>query len=136
MIEINPTPHQNVYLKNAVMSATQNPVMQNPDAIDEEFIEAANRALSNAVELIRVLIGAHQSAIAIIVQEDWSSIRKFFSRSEKYASWANYDTPATGYGTHGWLLRHNQPVRMTQAKLEAHPEWKGFGDEAGKRPPM
>ncbi len=88
-------------LKTAITGATSNPVMPNPDAIDEEFIEAANRVLSNAVELIRVLIGAHQSAIAIIVQEDWSSIRKFFSLSEKYAAWANYDTPATGYGTHG-----------------------------------
>jgi hypothetical protein len=63
MPESNPTLHQNVYLKNAVTNATPNPVMQNPDAIDEEFIEATNRVLSNAVELIRVLIGAHQSAI-------------------------------------------------------------------------
>lgn len=128
--------HQNIYQQNAVTSATPNPVMPNPDAIDEVFIEAANRILSNAVELIRVLIGAHQSAIAIIVQKDWSSIRKYFSLSQKYAAWANYDTPATGYGTHGWLLRYNQPVRMTQAELEAHPEWKGFGAEAGKHPPM
>ena len=79
MSDVKPEAHQNVYLQNAVMGATPNPVMQNPDAIDEEFIEAANRVLSNAVELIRVLIGAHQSAIAIIVQEDWSSIRKFFN---------------------------------------------------------
>jgi GAF domain-containing protein len=136
MSDVKPEAHQNVYLQNVVTGATANPVMQNPDAIDEEFIEAANRVLKNAVELIRVLIGAHQSAIAIIVQEDWSSIRKFFSLSEKYAAWAKYDTPATGYGTHGWLLRHNQPVRMTQAELEAHPEWKGFGNEAGKHPPM
>ena len=63
--------HQNIY-RNVVTGATPNPVMQNPDAIDEEFAEAANRVLSNAVELIRVLIGAHQYAIAIIVQEDWS----------------------------------------------------------------
>jgi GAF domain-containing protein len=135
MSEPQPQVHQNIY-QNAVTGATSNPVMPKPDAIDEEFAEAANRVLSNAVELIRVLIGAHQSAIAIIVQEDWSSIRKFFSLSEKYAAWADYKTPATGYGTHGWLLRHNQPVRLTQAELEAHPEWKGFGVEAGKHPPM
>jgi hypothetical protein len=118
------------------MGATPNAVMPNPDAIDEGFIATANQVLSNSVELIRVLIGAHQSAIAIIVDGDWSSVQKFFSLSEKYAAWANYDTPATGYGTHGWLLRHNQPVRMTQAELKAHPEWKGFGDEAGRHPPM
>ncbi|MBW4646846.1 MAG: hypothetical protein KME23_28320 [Goleter apudmare HA4340-LM2] len=84
--------------------------MPNPDAIDEEFTEVANRVLSYAVELIRVLIGANQSAIAVIVQEDWTSIRKYFSLSEKDEAWADYKTPATGYGTHGWLLRHNQPV--------------------------
>jgi hypothetical protein len=55
--------HQNVYLQNVITGATTNLVMQNPDAIDEEFIEAANCILHNAVELIRVVIGAHQSAI-------------------------------------------------------------------------
>jgi GAF domain-containing protein len=25
---------------------------------------------------------------------------------------------------------------MTQSELEAHPEWRGFGVEAGKHPPM
>lgn len=135
MSDTKPEMHQNIY-RNVVTGATPNPVMLNPDAIDQEFTEAANQVLSNAVELIRVLIGAHQAAIAIVVQEDWGSIRKFFSLSEKYAAWANYNTPATGYGSHGWLLRHNKPVRMTQAELEAHPEWKGFGTEAGKHPPM
>jgi hypothetical protein len=60
MSDANPVVYQNVYLQNVVTGATPNPVMQNPDVIDEEFIEAANRVLHNAVELIRVLIGAHQ----------------------------------------------------------------------------
>jgi GAF domain-containing protein len=130
-----PLAYQNVY-QNVVTGATTNPVMQNPDAIDEAFAEAANQVLSTAVELIRVLIGAHQGAIAIIVQNDWNSVRKFFSLSEKYAAWADYKTPAVGFGIHAWLLQHNQPVRMTQAELEAHPAWAGFGIEAGKHPPM
>jgi GAF domain-containing protein len=67
---------------------------------------------------------------------DGGPIRKFFSLSEKYAAWADYAVPATGYGTHGWLLEHNQPVRFTQAELEAHPQWKNFGNQAGQHPPM
>ncbi len=63
-------------------------------------------------------------------------MRKYFSLSEKYAAWADYRTPATGYGTHGWLLRTNATVRLTQTELEANPEWKNFGTEAGKHPPM
>lgn len=130
-----PDPHANIY-HNAVTGATPNPVMLDPDAIDQDFVSGANRVLENAVELIRVLIGAHQSAAAIVVQNDWGSIRKFFSLSAKYAAWAEYRTPATGYGTHGWLLRQTKSLRLTQAELEAHPEWKGFGHEADKHPPM
>ena len=130
-----PDQYQNVYA-NAVTGATPNPVMDTPDAIDEEFVAAANRVLSHSIELIRSLIGAHQSAAAIVVQNDWKSIRKFFSLSEKYEAWKDYKTPAVGYGIHGWLLTHNQPIRLTQAELENHPEWKNFGIEEGKHPPM
>jgi GAF domain-containing protein len=129
------TPNPNVY-QNAVTGATPNALIENPDAIDEEFATRANEVLHHAAELARSLIGAHQSAIAIIVQGDWKSIRKYFSLSEKYIQWADYKTPAVGFGIHNWLLTHNKPVRMTQAELEAHPEWKNFGLEAEKHPPM
>ena len=127
--------HANVY-HNTVDAATPNVFMPNPDAIDEDFIAEANRVLSAAVELIRVLIGAHQSAIALIVQGDWHAVHKFFSLSEKYTEWADYRTPAVGVGIHAWMLEYNKPIRLTQAELEAHPAWVGFGSEAGKHPPM
>ena len=99
MSDPKPSIHDNVY-HNTASGATPNAFMPNPDAIDEAFIEEANRVLSTAVELIRVLIGAHQSAVAIIVQRDWQAVHKFFSLSEKYADWADYRTPATGVGIH------------------------------------
>lgn len=125
----------NIY-HNVVTGATRNPVMPNPDTIDETFAENANRVLLDAVEIARTLIGAHQAAIAIVVEKDWSSVRKFFSLSSKYAEWADYSTPAVGYGIHGWVLKFNKPIRLTQAELEAHPEWKNFGNEAAVHPPM
>ena len=127
--------HANVYA-NAVTGATPNPLMPAPDAVDEAFAEGANRVLARAVELARVVVGAHQAAAAVMVDRDWSTIRKFFSLSEKYAAWRDYATPATGYGTHGWLLRQAGCVRLTQAELEAHPQWRNFGTEAAKHPPM
>ncbi|GAB4210067.1 MAG: hypothetical protein OHK0022_42400 [Roseiflexaceae bacterium] len=135
MAEQDTRQHTNVY-QNAVTGASINPVMPDPDAIDQEFAAAANQMLQTAVETIRILVGAHQGAAAIVVQKDWSTIRKFFSLSQKYANWATYATPATGYGIHGWILEHNRPVRLTQAELEAHPEWKGFGYESERHPPM
>ena len=128
-------PQQNIY-KNVVTGATANPVMPAPDDIDELFVQEANRVLLRAAELARAVVGAHQSAIAIIVQRDWTTVRKYFSLSEKYAQWADYSTPATGYGIHDWLLGENRVIRLTQAELEAHPEWKDFGTEGEKHPPM
>lgn len=134
MAEANPE-FRNIY-QNAVTGATVNPVMPDPDEIDEVFAQAANQTLQRAAELARLVIGAHQSAIAIVVEGDWSSVRKYFSLSEKYAEWAGYAEPAKGFGSHAWFIEHNQTLRMTQAELEAHPAWKNFGVEAGKHPPM
>lgn len=124
------------YYHNSITGATPNPLITSPDAIDEEFATAANQVLHNAVEVARTLIGVHQAALAIVVQNDWGSVRKYFSLSAKYASWADYKTPAVGYGIHNWLLHENKPVRLTQSELEAHPEWKNFGREQHQHPPM
>jgi GAF domain-containing protein len=67
---------------------------------------------------------------------DWSHARKYFSLSEKYVAWADYRTPAMGVGIHAYLLQVNQPMRLTQAELEAHPAWRNFGVENGRHPPM
>ncbi|MDX2163515.1 MAG: GAF domain-containing protein [bacterium] len=128
-------PHRNIY-HNPLTGATSNPLMTDPDSVDEAFAEGANQVLIRAAEIARQLIGAHQAAVAIIVQGDWTSVRKYFSLSEKYSAWKDYATPATGYGIHDWILQQDAPVRMTQAELEAHPGWKNFGTEQGKHPPM
>ncbi|MFB9995447.1 GAF domain-containing protein [Deinococcus oregonensis] len=131
----DPSQRWNVY-ENVVTGATPNSLITNPDEFDEAFARGANLILERTVQLARVLIGAHQSAAAIVVQGDWTSVRKFFSLSEKYAEWKHYRVAATGYGLHGWLLREPQTLRLTQAELEAHPQWRDFGNQAGQHPPM
>lgn len=126
---------ENVY-RNAVTGATPNPLIEAPDAIDEAFASSANATLESAVELARELIGAHQAAAAIIVEGDWATARKYFSLSEKYAAWKDYAAAARGFGSHDWILRQGAPVRLTQAELESHPAWRGFGYEAKRHPPM
>jgi GAF domain-containing protein len=125
----------NIY-ENRVAGATANPLMPDPNEHDEAFAIAANRALRDAAELVRRIIPSHQSAVGVMVDGDWTTLRKFFSLSPKYRQWADYATPATGYGTHGWLLKQTGSVRFTQQELEAHPEWKGFGNQASAHPPM
>lgn len=102
----------------------------------QAFFDATDRVLSRAAELARVVTHAHQGAAAQIVGGDWSHARKYFSLSERYSAWADYRTPAIGFGIHGYALHLHKPLRLTQAELEAHPEWRGFGRERDHHPPM
>jgi hypothetical protein len=154
MSDVRPdAPPANVY-RNHPVGAVASPAMPHPDAADAEFAAAANQVLADAAELARALTGAHQSAATVIAGGDWSTARKHFSLSEKYAAWADYAAPAVGVGVHAWLLggpgrgptsapaagdapaRPASVVRYTQAELEAHPAWLNFGTEAGRHPPM
>ena len=106
------------------------------DASPTPFAAAVDRTLRLAADLARDHIGAHQGAAAIIVADDWPHARKWFSLSDKYAAWFDYRAPAAGVGLHALVVARNEPLRLTQAEMEAHPEWKGFSGEAGKHPPM
>ena len=66
------------------------------------FMLAADPVLGQAAELSRVLARAHQGAATQLIGEDWAHARKYFSLSEKYAAWADYCTPARGYGIHAY----------------------------------
>jgi GAF domain-containing protein len=125
-----PPAYENIY-HNAVTS-----VAHEPSTLDDKLAADVNYVLTRAAELARVLIGAHQSAIALIARKDWISVRKYFSLSSKYQQWADYSTPAVGVGIHAWMLDQKGPVRLTQAELEAHPAWIGFGTEKAVHPPM
>jgi GAF domain-containing protein len=101
-----------------------------------QFYQAADQVLSHATELARVVASAHQAATALIVEGNWSQARKYFSLSDKYENWADYKTPATGYGIHAYIVETNQSLRLTQPELEIHPEWRNFGSQNGKHPSM
>jgi len=100
------------------------------------FMLAADPILSQAAELSRVLAHAHQGAATQLTGEDWAHARKYFSLSEKYAAWADYDTPARGSGIHACAHQAHRPIRLTDAALRAHPQWRNFGTEQGRHPPM
>jgi GAF domain-containing protein len=100
------------------------------------FLDATDEVLAQAAPLARVVACAHQGAATQMIGGDWSHARKYFSLSEKYVEWADYRTPAVGFGIHAYIAQTNRPMRLTQAELEAHPAWKAFGTESGRHPPM
>ncbi|XXX75537.1 PAS domain S-box protein [Sorangium sp. So ce134] len=95
-----------------------------------------DRMLAEITERARALIGAHQSIISMIDDQDWAQAINAVSLSDKYAAYRGYDAKADGSGIYTLVCRTNRPLRMTQAELEAHPAWRGFSGEAARHPPM
>lgn len=100
------------------------------------FLLAVDPVLAEATELARVVAHAHQAAATQLIAEGWKHARKYFSLSKKYAAWAGYSTPAVGFGIHAFAHTIDRPLRLTDAELRSHPEWRNFGNEVARHPPM
>jgi PAS domain S-box-containing protein len=87
-------------------------------------------------EKAREIIGAHQLVTSMTINQNWTQAIHSISMSDKYAQWQNYQTKPDGSGIYSLVCQIQRPMRMTQAELEAHPAWRGFGAEAANHPPM
>lgn len=105
-------------------------------AAREEFETRVDHLLQRSCEVARGLAGAHQAAMAMIVAGDWAHARKYFSFSDKYEQWRDFNMPGHGVGLHGVIVAENEALRLTQDEVEQHPEWRGFAEAAGKHPPL
>jgi hypothetical protein len=103
---------------------------------DRELAERVDGILRRTCSLARALTGAEQAALKLWVDEEPSQARKYFSLSAKYAAYHDYRPDPAGLGLHGLEIPPGEVIRLTQAEVEAHPAWQGFGSEAGKHPPM
>nr|WP_242040850.1 response regulator [Coleofasciculus sp. FACHB-1120] len=87
-------------------------------------------------EQSRDIIGAHQSVTSLTLDENWAQAINSVSLSDKYAQWRDYSETTDGSGIYALVCLLKHPMRMTQAELEAHPAWRGFGKAADQHPPM
>jgi hypothetical protein len=92
--------------------------------------------LHHTCHLARALTGAEQAAFKVDLDGDGHAARKFFNLSERYERWRDFRVDPLGRGLHGIELAPGEVVRLTQAEVEAHPAWEGFGTLAGEHPPM
>lgn len=87
-------------------------------------------------ERARSIIGAHYSVTSMTIDENWEQAINAVSFSHKYAAWRQYTETFNGSEIYTLVCRMQQPMRMTQAELEAHPGWRVFGKQASSHPPM
>jgi len=84
----------------------------------------------------RELLRAHQATASVVADEKWIHASHAVSLSDKYAAWRVYDERPDGSGIYRLVCQLNRPMRLTQAEIEGHPAWHGFGQAAGRHPPM
>ncbi|HKQ72714.1 MAG TPA: PAS domain S-box protein [Blastocatellia bacterium] len=87
-------------------------------------------------EKARELTGARVAIVNLIHDGDWKRSRKVASLSGEYAAWVDHDAQVTGEGISSLVAREKRTMRMTQAELESHPAWRGYGAEAGRPPQL
>lgn len=92
--------------------------------------------LDRATMVARDLIGAHQAVTSLTVGDSLAQSIHSVSLSERYAQWGEFSDPPDGSGINRLVCERNQAICMTQAELEAHPAWRGFGSVADRHPPM
>jgi signal transduction histidine kinase len=97
---------------------------------------SVSEILATVTEQAQTIIGAHQAVISLAEGEDCSHPIQHVSLSDKYAAWRDYDEKPIGSGICTLVCQTNQPMRLTQAELEAHPAWRSFGRVAGRHPPL
>ncbi|MDB5932176.1 MAG: domain S-box protein [Polaromonas sp.] len=92
--------------------------------------------MQEIVEQARGVIGAHQGVVSLSGEASHVQAIHALSLSEKYASFRQFAEPSNGLGIYAMVCENNRLIRLTQAELEAHPRWKGFGAHADRHPPM
>jgi PAS domain S-box-containing protein len=110
------------------------------DLAEAALVMSSTRSLNAIHQIItdqaRLIIGAHQAVTSITVGSGWAQAIQALSLSDKYAPWRSYAAVPDGSGIYAMVCKTNHTARMTQAELEHHPHWRGFGKEAQAHPPM
>jgi PAS domain S-box-containing protein len=85
----------------------------------------------------RAIIGAHQAATILTVDQNWAQAIDVVSLSDKYAARPLADEqPHDGSSLYALVCGENRPMRLSQAELEAHSAWRGFGSARDKHQPL
>lgn len=93
-------------------------------------------ALQVCTDRATLLTGARQGVASLNMGAQWSQAITAMVLSPEYEAWAGYDVVPDGSGIYAYVCETNVALRLTQAELETHPRWQGFGAHAAEHPPM
>jgi PAS domain S-box-containing protein len=86
------------------------------------FHQTLDGTMREVVDQARGVIGAHQAVLTLSASDGVHAVHAV-SLSEKYSSYRDRLEPIHGLGILAMVCGNNRPLRLTQAELEAHPDW-------------
>jgi PAS domain S-box-containing protein len=110
-------------------------------AIALNSCRSLDEVLRTITDRARELIGAHMAFVGAhiavkgtTIDQRWAQAIHAVSLSDKFAAYRDFDAKPNGSGIYGVVCDLNRPMRLTQAQLEAHPAWRGYGNYADRHP--
>ena len=107
---------------------------------------SVDRLMDEVALQTRYVIGCHQTVVSLCMDDDWTNATHVFSLSDKYSGYGVDDFSGApqshkllsmgGTGIYASICEKNQVVRLTQAELESHPDWRSSAGFALQRPAM
>ncbi|SFP30878.1 EAL domain-containing protein [Pseudomonas borbori] len=105
-------------------------------AVNLNSIMGTQALLDYMSERLRLLLGAHQSAMSLNRGGNWAQSINAVSLSDKYAAWQDAPTPSDDSAIRTLTGETNQALLLTQEELEKHPDWPDMGSADHRHPPM
>jgi PAS domain S-box-containing protein len=105
-------------------------------AIALNSCRSLDELLRTITDRAREIIGAHMAVIGTTIDQSWAQAIQAVSLSDKYAAYRDFDAKPDGSGIYAVVCDRNRPMRLTQAQLEAHPAWRGYGKYADQHPAL
>jgi GAF domain-containing protein len=103
---------------------------------ETKLAERVDALLRHTCLIARALTGAEQAALKLWVDEDPTKARKYFSLSEKYERYRDFRVDPRGFGLHGMAIPPGEVVRLTEAEVVGHPQFRNFEPVTAEHPPM
>jgi len=91
--------------------------------------------MQEIAEQARGVIGVHQAVVSLRTGGAEGKSHAL-SLSEKYESHRDWIKPPDNGGIYDVVCENNRLLRMTQAELQAHPQWQALGAQGDKYFPM
>jgi PAS domain S-box-containing protein len=92
--------------------------------------------MQEVADQARGVIGTHQAVVSFTHGSNSAQAISALSLSDKYAKCRGLTGSMDGAGITALVCENNRPMRLTQAELEAHPRWRGFGSYADEHPAL